>query len=125
MHDVRARVDEAYTRINRAMFDSLKVIAKESPLSAPAGPRATTDDPEDKEKLNYNVLIIENMNHYIEEVDDGGRRGVLAEWKGRADRERTEAMDSYVGQVIRRPLGKLLVSAATRQLSVLSQTNKP
>ena len=61
--------------------------------------------------LNYHVLIIENMNHYITEVDDGGRQGgVLAEWKGKAETERREAMDGYVGQVIRRPLGKLLVS---------------
>ena len=111
MHEVRTRVDEAYTRINRAMFDSLKIIAKETPLAAaPTSVKAGTDDPEDKEKLNYNVLIIENMNHYIEEVDDGGKRGVLADWKGRAEMERAEAMDSYVGQVIRRPLGKLLVS---------------
>lgn len=110
MTEVCKRLDEAYNRINRAMFDSLKVIAKEGPGTAPHGPRAGTDDPEDKEKLNYNVLIIENMNHYIEEVDDGGRRGVLSEWKGKAGVERTEAMDSYVGQVIRRPLGKLLVS---------------
>ena len=110
MQDTRTRVDEAYTRINRAMFDSLKVIAKESPSAAPQAPRTATDDPEDKEMLNYHVLIIENMNHYISEVDDGGKQGVLAEWKGRAEMERREAMDSYVGQVIRRPLGKVLVS---------------
>lgn len=112
MREVRQRVEEAYVRINRAMFDSLKVIAKESPLAAPTGLRAATDDAEDKEKLNYNVLIIENMNHYIEEVDDGGKSSVLAEWKGKAETERAEAMNSYVGQVIRRPLGKLLVSTS-------------
>jgi hypothetical protein len=110
MADVRKRLDEAYTRINRAMFDSLKVIAKEGPSAAPQASRTATEDPEDKEMLNYHVLIIENMNHYITEVDDGGKQGVLAEWKGRAEMERMEAMDGYVGQVIRRPLGKLLVS---------------
>jgi hypothetical protein len=110
MANVRKRLDEAYTRINRAMFDSLKVIAKEGPSAAPQASRTATEDPEDKEMLNYHVLIIENMNHYITEVDDGGKQGVLAEWKGRAEKERMEAMDGYVGQVIRRPLGKLLVS---------------
>ena len=109
MADVRKRLDEAYTRINRAMFDSLKVIAKEGPSAAPQASRTATEDPEDKEMLNYHVLIIENMNHYISEVDDGGKQGVLAEWKGRAEMERMEAMDGYVGQVIRRPLGKVLV----------------
>jgi hypothetical protein len=50
------------------------------------------------------------MNHYIEEVDDGNREGVLAEWKAKAMMERAEALDAYVTRVLRRPLGKLLVS---------------
>ena len=115
--EVRRLVDDAYTRINRTMFDSLKVIAKESPTAgAPVGAhtaaarQAGADDPEDKEMLNYHVLLIENMNHYIEEVDDGGREGVLADWRSRAMLERQEALEAYVGRVVRRPLGKLLVS---------------
>ena len=111
--DVRKLVDDAYERINRTMFDSLKVIAKESPVAGVSSgkqPHAGQDDPEDKEMLNYHILLIENMNHYIEEVDDGGRDGVLAEWKGRALMERMEALEAYVSRVIRRPLGKLLVS---------------
>jgi hypothetical protein len=113
--DIRRLVDDAYTRINRSMFDSLKTIAKESPSAgAPtAGAQARqggADDPEDKEMLNHHVLLIENMNHYIEEVDDGGREGVLSEWKSRATLERQEALEAYVGRVVRRPLGKLLVS---------------
>ena len=110
--EVRRLIDDAYGKINRAMFDSLKVIAKENP-SALAGVTAAkqggTEDPEDKAMLNYHILIIENMNHYIEEVDDGGKEGVLAEWRGRAMLERSEALDAYIARVIRRPLGKLLV----------------
>lgn len=114
MYDTRVKLDDAYDRINRAMFDSLKVIAKESPGTQQQQTHVQSrsggaDDPEDKEMLNYHVLIIENMNHYISEVDDGGRQSVLADWKGRAEVERLEAMEAYVGQVIRRPLGKLLV----------------
>jgi hypothetical protein len=113
--DIRRLVDDAYTRINRSMFDSLKTIAKESPSAgAPAGGvqarQGGADDPEDKEMLNHHVLLIENMNHYIEEVDDGGREGVLSEWKARAMLERQEALEAYVGRVVRRPLGKLWVS---------------
>lgn len=115
--EVRRLVDDAYSRINRSMFDSLKTIAKESPTAgAPAGAnnpaarQAGADDSEDKAMLNYHVLLIENMNHYIEEVDDGGREGVLSEWRGRAMVERQEALEAYVGRVVRRPLGKLLVS---------------
>lgn len=114
---VRQLVDDAYAKINRAMFDSLKVIAKESPTAGAgaAGQSAKTaggDDPEDKEMLNYHVLIIENMNHYIEEVDDGGKEGVLADWRNRAMMDRLEALEAYVGRVIRRPLGRLLVCAS-------------
>ena len=120
MRDVRRLVDEAYERINRAMFDCLKAIAKESP-NAPgaAGARhggvgAGSEDSEDKEMLNYHILLIENMNHYVEEVDDGGREGSLASWRGKAMMERIEALNAYVGMVIRRPLGKLLVSLPCR-----------
>ncbi|CAK1354758.1 Exocyst complex component SEC3 [Cercospora beticola] len=109
--EVRKIIDEAYEKLNRTMFDSLKVIAKESPVAGNTASKQAhtgTDDPEDKEMLNYHILLIENMNHYVEEVDDGGRDGVLAEWKGRALTERAEALEAYVSRVIRRPLGKLL-----------------
>jgi hypothetical protein len=143
---VRRLVDDAYERINRAMFDSLKAIAKQNPggggLTAPSAgpaPHASSsmassamqqvrnvaalpgnvvgvgggDHPdEDKEMLNYDVLLIENMNHYVEEVDEGAREGVLAHWKARALMERAEALDGYVARVVRRPLGKILVSFA-------------
>lgn len=118
MGEVRRLVDEAYARLNRAMFDSLKVIAKEGPsqsaLLSSQQAKGGPDDAEDKEMLNYHILIIENMNHYVEEVDDGGRDGVLAEWRGRALLDRLEALEGYVGRVIRRPLGKLLVRLLLR-----------
>ncbi|CAK3887105.1 Exocyst complex component SEC3 [Lecanosticta acicola] len=125
MMDVRRLVDEAYERINRAMFDSLKVIAKESPVAGgPSMKQATGDDPEDKEMLNYHILLIENMNHYVEEVDDGTRQGVLAEWRGRAQMERAEALEGYVARVIRRPLGKLLDFLESAE-SILSTNANP
>jgi hypothetical protein len=103
--DIRRMVDDAYQKINKAMFESLKVIAKESPaVMATQG----QGDPEDKEALNYHILLIENMNHYIEEVD--ARSGsLLLEWKTRAEEEMREHMGLYVDAVVRRPLGKLLV----------------
>lgn len=101
--DVRIMVDSAYHDINKAMFDSLKVIAKNS--SAIVG---TQGDPEDKEALNIHIAIIENMNHYIEEVDERGD-SVLMEWRAKAAEEMNEHMALYVDAVIRRPMGKLLV----------------
>jgi hypothetical protein len=103
--EIRRMVDDAYQKINKAMFESVKVIAKESPaVMASQG----QGDPEDKEALNYHILLIENMNHYIEEVD-ARADAVLTEWKAKADREMKEHMGLYVDAVIRRPLGKLLV----------------
>ncbi|KAF2003597.1 hypothetical protein P154DRAFT_486190 [Amniculicola lignicola CBS 123094] len=102
--EIRRMVDDAYQRINKAMFESLKVIAKESP--AVMGTQGQ-GDPEDKEALNYHILLIENMNHYIEEVDPRNDT-VLLEWKAKADDDYKEHMGLYVDAVIRRPLGKLL-----------------
>lgn len=104
--EIRRMVDDAYQKINKAMFESLNVIAKESPtVMASQG----QSDPEDKEALNYHILLIENMNHYIEEVD-ARSDPVLMEWKAKAQDGLKEHMDLYVDAVIRRPLGKLLVS---------------
>ncbi|KAF2706285.1 hypothetical protein K504DRAFT_459588 [Pleomassaria siparia CBS 279.74] len=102
--EIRRMVDDAYQKINKAMFESVKVIAKESPaVMASQG----QGDPEDKEALNYHILLIENMNHYIEEVDARADT-VLTEWKVKAENEMKEHMGLYVDAVIRRPLGKLL-----------------
>lgn len=102
--ETRRMVNDGYQRINKAMFESLKVIAKESPtVMASQG----QGDPEDKEALNYHILLIENMNHYMEEVD-ARSDSVLEYWKSKAQDEYTEHMNLYVDAVIRRPLGKLL-----------------
>ncbi|KAL1600417.1 hypothetical protein SLS60_006802 [Paraconiothyrium brasiliense] len=102
--EIRRMVDDAYQKINKAMFESLKVIAKESPTVMATQGQA---DPEDKEALNYHILLIENMNHYLEEVD-ARSDPVLMDWKVKAQDELREHMDLYVDAVIRRPLGKLL-----------------
>jgi len=116
--EVRSMVDKAYERINKAMFESLRVIAKESPgVSGNQGstqivPNLATMgivDSEDKEALNYHILLIENMNHYVEEVDEQGD-AVLEEGKRRAAEEEEEHLGRYVDAVVRRPLGKVMVS---------------
>ncbi|RMJ28873.1 Exocyst complex component Sec3 [Aspergillus sp. HF37] len=104
--DIRVNVNEAYERINRAMWESLKFIAKEAP-GHPQGVAAGVGDPEDKEALNYHILLIENMNHYIEEVDVRDLP-VLERWRRRAGEDLEEHMKLYLDAVIRRPLGRLL-----------------
>ena len=102
--DVRETVNNAYVRINKTMFESLKVIARDNPLIQPG---QTTGDPEDKEALNYQILLIENMNHYLEEVEPR-HNPVLEEARDNAKHEMNEHMELYVNAVIHRPLGKLL-----------------
>jgi hypothetical protein len=110
---VRRTVDREYDRILKSMFDSLKVIARETPsagvgASAPGGGGgANSADPEDKEALNFHILLIENMNHYLEEVDPRGLE-VLENWREAAQQEMAEHMSLYLQAVMRRPLGRLL-----------------
>lgn len=99
-------VNDVYSRINKAMFESLKFIAKESPVIQKQQ-ASTVGDTEDKEILNYHILLIENMNHYVEEVEVRDNP-ILEEWRTRAMNEMKEHMDLYLNAVIRRPLGKLL-----------------
>ncbi|KAL8651107.1 MAG: hypothetical protein Q9226_004853 [Calogaya cf. arnoldii] len=121
---IRNLIDDAYVKINRAMFESLKFIAKESPAATQT--IAVGGDPEDKEALNYHILLIENMNHYIEELY-AKDNPVLSEWKVQAQHEMTEHMDLYLAAVLRRPLGKLLdfVESAETQLANLQEDQSP
>ena len=130
---IRRMVDREYDRILKSMFDSLKIIARENPAmgtattaaSATAGSGAhsilsvsttTTGshhhsavaDPEDKEALNFHILLIENMNHFLEEVDNRAGLEVLDDWREAAQREMQEHLGMYLNAVMRRPLGKLL-----------------
>ncbi|CAN8097927.1 unnamed protein product [Discula destructiva] len=104
--NVRRTVDREYDRILKCMFESLKVIARENPAAGVAATGASAD-PEDKEALNYHILLIENMNHYIEEVDTHSL-DTLERWKSAAQAELDEHMERYLDAVMRRPLGRLL-----------------
>jgi len=111
---VRRMVDREYDRILRSMFDSLKVIARESPGASAAAPSLLSAaahnaaDPEDKEALNFHILLIENMNHFLEDVDNPRALEVLADWRAAAQHDLAEHTDLYLGAVMRRPLGRLL-----------------
>ncbi|MCJ1399208.1 hypothetical protein MMC11_002410 [Xylographa trunciseda] len=125
-YDVRQLVNDVYTKINKAMFESLKFIAKESPVvmtgQKPQG--QLVGDAEDKEILNYHILLIENMNHYVEEVDVRGNP-VLGGWRDRALHEMAEHMDLYLSAVIRRPLGKLLDFLESTESLLANAPNGP
>ncbi len=120
---VRAMVNDAYQKINQTMFESMKFIAKESPNAAQASSTAA-GDPEDKEALNYHILLIENMNHYMEEVATRNNP-VLNEWNFRARAEMGEHMELYLAAVLRRPLGKLLDFLESTETLVRNNPGSP
>ncbi|KAG6322748.1 hypothetical protein E4U44_003363 [Claviceps purpurea] len=101
---LRRMIDREYDRILKCMFDSLMVIARELPAG---GVASATADLEDKEALNFHILLIENMNHFLEDTDTRGLE-VVEEWKDQANTEYHEHMGMYLNAVMRRPLGKLL-----------------
>lgn len=105
--EVRFAVNEAYGKINKAMWESLTFIAKEPGQGGAANNVQIGADPEDKEALNYHILLIENANHYIEEVNTHDNV-VLEEWKEKAVHEYHSHINLYVDAIIRRPLGKWL-----------------
>lgn len=120
---IRATVNDAYQQINKAMFESLKFIAKESPTATQAQ-ASNVGDPEDKEALNYHILLIENMNHYLEEVAVRNNP-VLQDWNFRARAEMGEHMDLYLAAVMRRPLGKLLDFLESTESLMRNTTGPP
>lgn len=113
--DIRETVNNAYNRIIKTMFESLKVIARENPGAGLTG----APDSEDKEALNYEVLMIQNMNHFVEEVD-ARQNPVLQEWKSKAAQEVSQHMNIYVTAMIRRPLKGLLETLESAENAVLS-----
>ena len=107
--NVREIVNDGYKKINKAMFESLQAIAKDGGTAGPGQQSATAVDPEDKEQLNYHIMMIENMHHYLEELGVRDNE-ILDGFRRRAEEEFREHMALYIGAVIRRPLAKLLVN---------------
>lgn len=118
---IRRTVDREYDRILKSMFDSLLVIARENPA---VGVSTSSADPEDKEALNFHILLIENMNHFAEETDTKGLE-VLEIWKENANTEYTEHMALYLAAVMRRPLGKLLDTLENIEAQLASGKSAP
>ncbi|RVX70839.1 hypothetical protein B0A52_05995 [Exophiala mesophila] len=108
--EVRFIVNDGYIKLLKAMWESLNFIAKDHPASAGGAAHSNAPsggDPEDKEALNYHILLIENMNFFVEEVKTH-HNVVLEEWSEKASRDQFMHLAQYTDAVIRRPLGKWL-----------------
>ncbi|OCH94698.1 hypothetical protein OBBRIDRAFT_769029 [Obba rivulosa] len=93
--EIRNSVDAAYDKIVTAMFDALKQMAK------------LDGEGEDKGQLNYHVIIIENMHHFVAEVSQL-ELGSVAGFLKRAQAIYEENLNAYVKIVLRRPFSKII-----------------
>ena len=89
-------------------------------ISAAHAIAGNNNDPEDKEALNYHILLIENMNHYLEEID-ARSNPILKEWRTRASEDLATHLAAYTDAVIRRPLGKWLDFVESTEAMLKSQ----
>ncbi|KAF9270059.1 hypothetical protein L218DRAFT_888394 [Marasmius fiardii PR-910] len=93
--EVRMSVDAAYEKIVQTMFESLKQMAK------------MDGEGEDKGQLNYHVILIENMHHFVAEMsqlDIGSVSGFVRKAEAIYD----ENLNAYVKIVLRRPFSKII-----------------
>lgn len=98
--DIRDTVNEAYEKIVQAMFDSLQTMAS----MVPDNPNTSADE---KEQINYHVMMLENMHHFHSELSKR-KITVLDAYIQQAKEKYDDNMNAYVEAVVRRPWGKLL-----------------
>ncbi|KAJ7932567.1 exocyst complex component sec3 subunit [Mycena leptocephala] len=93
--EIRATVDTAYDRIVQSMFESLKQMAK------------MDGEGEDKGQLNFHVILVENMHHFVAETSQI-EIGSVTVFLRKAEAIYDENLSAYVKIVLRRPFGKLI-----------------
>ncbi|KAK0208183.1 exocyst complex component Sec3-domain-containing protein [Desarmillaria ectypa] len=93
--EVRAIVDGAYERIVDTMFECLKQMAK------------MDGEGEDKGQLNYHVILIENMHHFVAEISQM-EIGSVAGFLRKAEAIYDENLGAYVKIILRRPFAKII-----------------
>ncbi|THH10168.1 hypothetical protein EW145_g1521 [Phellinidium pouzarii] len=94
--EIKGNIDIAYDRIVQSMFDCLKQMAK---MDGEQG--------EDKGQLNYHVILIENMHHFIAEISQMNISAVNS-FKKRAEVIYDESLAAYVKIVMRRSFSKII-----------------
>lgn len=93
--EIRQVVDVAYDRIVEAMFSGLRQMAK------------MDGEGEDKGQLNYHVILIENMHHFVAEMSQLDI-GSISSFLQKAQAIYDENLTAYVKLVLRRPFAKII-----------------
>jgi hypothetical protein len=101
--ETRFLINSAYTKILKTIWDCLnKFTFHESTTTGVLHNNAIT---EEKALLNHHILLIENMNHYIEEVDTH-HNVILDEWTEKAAHDLSSNLTAYTRMVVHRPMEK-------------------
>ncbi|KAF5384820.1 hypothetical protein D9615_001378 [Tricholomella constricta] len=93
--EIRVSVDAAYEKIVQSIFDSLKQMAK------------MDGEGEDKGQLNYHVILIENMHHFVAETSVLEVSSV-AVFCRRAEAIYDENLSAYIKIILRRPFARII-----------------
>jgi len=109
--EIRTSVDEAYERLVQTMFESLKHMAK------------MDGEGEDKGQLNYHVIMIENMHHFVSEIMQLELASVTSCTR-KAEALYNENVAGYVKIVLRRPFAKIIdyFEGVEQQLKTVAPT---
>ncbi|ANB15374.1 Sec3p [Sugiyamaella lignohabitans] len=117
---VRKVIDSSYDKVSKAIFHNLERLAKDTGTSQTNGTSpnitsannsssnlTTANDFEDKELLNYHVMMIENMNILMESLSSMDNASLESVAYTARTTYRKE-LDLYIQTVLHRPVGKLL-----------------
>jgi hypothetical protein len=109
---VRRLIDTTYETFSKAIFRNRGNVANESRAAAASASTTSLtlsshEDYEDKEMLNYHILMIENMHVLIDSFADT-ENGCLMAIKLNAQNTFRDEMNMYIAAVLHRPVGKIL-----------------
>ncbi|KAK4686866.1 exocyst complex component 1, partial [Tremellales sp. Uapishka_1] len=96
---IRQRVDGIYERVVNSVFANLQQLAKMD--------RADGQAAEDKGQLNYHIIMIENMHHFIDDLQQLNI-AALNVYLERAKGLYQENLSTYLKMMLRRPFARLL-----------------
>ncbi|BGP46275.1 hypothetical protein JCM10450v2_002117 [Rhodotorula kratochvilovae] len=99
--NIRSVINAQYERIVAAIFDCLQQMAK-------MGGEGQGGQGEDKDQLNYHVILIENMHHIIAVFSTRQKVAALAPFVEQARAKYDQNLTAYIRLILRRPLARQL-----------------
>ncbi|GAA6058447.1 hypothetical protein JCM3770_005082 [Rhodotorula araucariae] len=99
--NIRLVINRQYERIVAAIFDCLQQMAK-------MDGEGQGGQGEDKDQLNYHVILIENMHHLITVFSTRQKVAALAPFVEQARAKYDQNLTAYIRLILRRPLARQL-----------------